>query len=56
MLIGGIVIIFVMAWRLTLVILAVVPVAVVGMILLGRLVRRLSKQVQDALAECKRNR
>ena len=51
MLIGGIVIIFVMAWRLTLVILAVVPVAVVGMILLGRLVRRLSKQVQDALAD-----
>ena len=51
MLIGGVVIIFVMAWRLTLVILAVVPVAVVGMILLGRLVRRLSKQVQDALAD-----
>ena len=51
MLIGGIVIIFVMAWQLTLLILAVVPVAVVGMILLGRLVRRLSKQVQDALAD-----
>jgi ABC-type bacteriocin/lantibiotic exporter with double-glycine peptidase domain len=44
MLIGGIVIIFAMAWRLTLVMLAVVPLAVVGMIILGRLVRRLSKQ------------
>ena len=51
MLVGGIIIIFVMAWRLTLVMLAVVPLAVLGMILLGRLVRRLSKEVQDALAE-----
>ncbi len=51
MLVGGIIIIFVMAWRLTLVMLAVVPLAVFGMILLGRIVRRLSKQVQDALAE-----
>jgi ATP-binding cassette, subfamily B, bacterial MsbA len=51
MLIGGIVIIFIMAWRLTLVMLAVVPVAVIGMIILGRLVRRLSRQVQDALAD-----
>jgi ATP-binding cassette, subfamily B, bacterial MsbA len=51
MLVGGIIIIFVMAWRLTLVMLAVVPLAVIGMIVLGRLVRRLSKQVQDALAD-----
>ncbi len=51
MLAGGVVIIFVMAWRLTVVMLAVVPLAVVGMILLGRLVRRLSRQVQDALAD-----
>ena len=51
MLIGGIIIIFVMAWRLTLVMLAVVPLAVLGMIFLGRIVRRLSKQVQDALAD-----
>ena len=50
-LIGGVIIIFVMAWRLTLVMLAVVPLAVLGMIFLGRLVRTLSKQVQDALAE-----
>ncbi len=51
MLIGGVVIIFVMAWRLTLVMLAVVPLAVIGMIVLGRWVRRYSRQVQDALAE-----
>ena len=50
-LIGGIVIILVMSLRLTLVMLAVVPLAVVGIILLGRVVRRLSKQVQDTLAE-----
>jgi len=51
MFIGGVVIIFVMAWRLTLVMLAVVPLAVIGMIVLGRLVRRYSREVQDALAE-----
>jgi ATP-binding cassette, subfamily B, bacterial MsbA len=51
MLVGGIVIIFAMAWRLTFVMLAVVPLAVVGMIFLGRIVRKLSKQVQDALAD-----
>jgi ATP-binding cassette, subfamily B, bacterial MsbA len=51
MFIGGIIIISVMAWRLTLIMLAVVPLAVLGMILLGRLVRKLSRQVQDTLAE-----
>ncbi|OQA44694.1 MAG: putative multidrug export ATP-binding/permease protein [Chloroflexi bacterium ADurb.Bin325] len=51
MFVGGIVIISVMAWRLTLIMLAVVPLAVLGMILLGRLVRRISRQVQDTLAE-----
>ncbi len=51
MFVGGIVIISVMAWRLTLIMLAVVPLAVLGMIVLGRLVRRLSRQVQDTLAE-----
>lgn len=51
MFIGGVVIISVMAWRLTLAMLAVVPLAVLGMIVLGRWVRRYSRQVQDALAE-----
>ncbi|MCU0501879.1 MAG: ABC transporter ATP-binding protein/permease [Anaerolineae bacterium] len=50
-LIGGIVIILVMSWQLTLVMLAIVPLAVLGMIMLGRIIRRLSKQVQDNLAE-----
>ncbi len=51
MFVGGIVIIFVMSWRLSLVMLAVVPPAVLCMILLGRLIRRISRQVQDALAD-----
>ncbi len=49
--IGGVVIICVMAWRLTLLMLAVVPAAIVGMVLLGRVIRQISKQVQDSLAE-----
>ena len=50
-LIGGLIIIFVMSWRLTLMMLAIVPIAVLGMILLGRWVRKISRQAQDALAE-----
>ena len=50
-LIGGLIIIFVMSWRLTLMMLAIVPIAVLGMIVLGRWVRRISRQAQDALAE-----
>ncbi len=50
-LVGGIAIILVMSWQLTLVILAVVPLAILGILLLGRIVRRLSKQVQDNLAD-----
>ncbi len=50
-LVGGVTIIWIMSWRLTLVILAVVPLVVLGIIALGRIVRRLSRQVQDNLAE-----
>jgi subfamily B ATP-binding cassette protein MsbA len=50
-LVGGLIIIFVMSWRLTLMMLAIVPIAVLGMILLGRWVRKISRQAQDALAE-----
>ena len=50
-LVGGLIIIFVMSWRLTLMMLAIVPIAVIGMILLGRWVRKISRQAQDALAE-----
>jgi subfamily B ATP-binding cassette protein MsbA len=51
MFVGGIVIIFAMAPSLTVLMLALVPLAVLGMVLLGRLIRRLSKEYQDALAE-----
>jgi ATP-binding cassette, subfamily B, bacterial MsbA len=51
MFVGGIVIIFVMAPGLTFLMLAVVPLAVLAMVVLGRFIRRLSKQYQDGLAE-----
>ena len=51
MFVGGILIISVMAPGLTVVMLAVVPVAVLAMVILGRFIRRLSKQYQDGLAE-----
>ena len=51
MLVGGVIILFVMAARLTLLMLAIVPLAIVGMILLGRSVRKYSRQAQDALAD-----
>ncbi|MEZ4431789.1 MAG: ABC transporter transmembrane domain-containing protein [bacterium] len=38
------------SWRLTLVMLALVPVAVIGALFYGRIARKLSRQVQDALA------
>ncbi|MCA9543371.1 MAG: ATP-binding cassette domain-containing protein [Myxococcales bacterium] len=47
---GALVILAVTSWRLTLVMLALVPVAVLGGLFYGRLVRRLSRQAQDALA------
>ena len=48
--IGAVVIMAWTSWRLTLVMLALVPVAAVGGVVYGRLVRRLSRRVQDALA------
>jgi len=48
--VGGVVIILLMAWRLTLLMLAVVPLAMLGMILLGRMIRKISREAQDALA------
>jgi subfamily B ATP-binding cassette protein MsbA len=51
MFVGGIIIISVMAPGLTLLMLAVVPLAVLAMVVLGRFIRRLSKQYQDGLAE-----
>lgn len=48
--VGAIAILAWTSWQLTLVMLALVPVAVVGGLFYGRMVKRLSKEVQDALA------
>ncbi len=50
-LIGAAVLLFVLNWRLTLVILLGIPVMSLTMVALGRRIRRASRQVQDALAE-----
>ncbi|HUS65130.1 MAG TPA: ABC transporter transmembrane domain-containing protein [Kofleriaceae bacterium] len=49
-LLGGVVLLFLTSPRLTLVILAVVPAIAVGAVVYGRRIRRLSRQVQDAIA------
>jgi len=51
LLVGGITIIFITNVRLSLLMLAIVPVVIVSAHLYGRYVRRLSTQVQDRLAE-----
>jgi len=51
LLIGGVTIIFVTNVRLSLLMLAIVPVVIVSAHLYGRYVRKLSTQVQDRLAE-----
>lgn len=50
-LLGAAVLLFVLNWRLTLVILAGIPVVTLTMVWLGRKIRRASRQVQDALAQ-----
>ena len=47
---GTLVIIFVISWRLTLVMIAVVPLLAVSAVRYGKFVKGVSKQVQDALA------
>lgn len=51
MLVGGVTIIFVRNTRLSLLMVAIVPVVIISAHLYGRYVRRLSTQVQDRLAE-----
>ena len=48
---GSVGILMFISWKLTLVMLALVPVATVGGLFYGRFVRRLSRKVQDALAQ-----
>lgn len=50
-LVGGIVLLFVVNTALTLYMLMVVPPIVIGTVLFGRAIRRMSKRVQDRLAE-----
>lgn len=47
---GTVIILVWMNWKLTLAMLSIVPVVAVGAALFGRMLRKLSKQVQDALA------
>ena len=49
-LVGGLGVLVYTSWRLTLVMLAIVPVVVGGASVYGRIIRGLSKKVQDALA------
>jgi ABC transporter fused permease/ATP-binding protein len=46
---GGVAMLFVTSWRLTLLMLAVVPAVALGAVIYGRRVRKLSREVQDAL-------
>ncbi len=50
-LVGGIVLLFVSNWHLTLIMLAVVPPIVLGVLVFGRKIRKMSKAVQDRFAE-----
>eukprot|EP00026_Physarum_polycephalum_P004944 Phypoly_transcript_04970.p1 GENE.Phypoly_transcript_04970~~Phypoly_transcript_04970.p1 ORF type:complete len:643 (+),score=87.69 Phypoly_transcript_04970:79-2007(+) len=49
-LVAGVGILFVISWRLTLVMLSVLPLIVVGALAYGKFIRKYSKAVQDALA------
>jgi ABC-type multidrug transport system fused ATPase/permease subunit len=50
-LIGGVVLLFVISWKLTLIMLAVIPVIGIVAIIYGRWVKSLGKRYQDALAK-----
>jgi len=48
--VGSLAVLFYLSWRLTLVMLTMVPVIAVGAALYGQAIRKISRQVQDALA------
>ena len=50
-LIGAVILLFWINWQLTLIILIGIPIITLTMVVLGRQIRKASKQVQDALAE-----
>ncbi len=49
--IGGIIIICIMSWKMALVMLAIIPVIAVVTLFFARFIRRVSKEVQDKIAE-----
>lgn len=48
--VGGTSILFFISWKLTLVMLSVIPVGAIGAVLYSRFVKKLSRKLQDALA------
>eukprot|EP00761_Pharyngomonas_kirbyi_P014225 gb/GECH01014255.1/.p1 GENE.gb/GECH01014255.1/~~gb/GECH01014255.1/.p1 ORF type:complete len:691 (+),score=192.87 gb/GECH01014255.1/:1-2073(+) len=48
--IGSIIVLFVLSWRLCLVMITIIPVIIIAAVIYGSFVKRLSKRVQDALA------
>eukprot|EP00003_Mantamonas_plastica_P014621 TRINITY_DN2530_c0_g3_i1.p1 TRINITY_DN2530_c0_g3~~TRINITY_DN2530_c0_g3_i1.p1 ORF type:complete len:690 (-),score=220.25 TRINITY_DN2530_c0_g3_i1:771-2840(-) len=48
--VAGLIILFVLSWNLTLVMLSVIPIVAIGSVIYGKFVQKISKQVQDALA------
>ncbi len=48
---GGLVLLVVVDWKLTLIMLAIVPPLIIGTVAFGRVIRRMAKRVQDRLAE-----
>ncbi|KAH3742702.1 ABC transporter B family member 1 [Pelomyxa schiedti] len=48
---GSIIFLFIISWKLSLVMLGIVPVIVIVAVVYGRFVRKLGKQAQDALAK-----
>ncbi len=51
MAVGGLALLLVTSWRLTLVMLAIVPAIAIGSVVIGRRISRLSREAQDALAQ-----
>ena len=51
LLIGGVTLLFVVSYKLTLLNLAILPILVIAAVIFGRFIRKISRQAQDQLAE-----
>lgn len=51
--VGGVVMLFILSWKLSLLILGVVPLITIPAIFFGKWVKKLSTKMQDALARVK---